>query len=295
MNMDQSMPYDKSARGRVVFASSPETYTNANGETKQSKSVAIADDKKAVKVVSYDPTQFNKLVEGKTIMLRNFIRRDGYIILTRTSRLFPTQEIEVPDSRVQEGKALVNPPAAPVVSLREALRSPPKTKTTVCGKVIQDEEERDIRVGKSKSPTKMRTIYIQDETVDRVKVALWRNTNKNVRTGDFVKITYLTIHTYQTKYTTETSFNSTYTTSVTKVEQPTVHVTLTVIGACVQDDVTELLLSDDSVRAIPSQLLMAALPKELEEDLDPESFFAERKTNLRLQLKGSEVLSVKLQ
>ena len=41
MNMDQSMPYDKSARGRVVFASSPETYTNANGETKQSKSVAI--------------------------------------------------------------------------------------------------------------------------------------------------------------------------------------------------------------------------------------------------------------
>ncbi|KAH3874413.1 hypothetical protein DPMN_037656 [Dreissena polymorpha] len=137
MNMDQSMPYDKSARGRVVFASSPETYTNANGETKQSKSVAIADDKKAVKVVSYDPTQFNKLIEGKTIMLRNFIRRDGYIILTRTSRLFPTQEIEVPDSRVQEGKALVNPPAAPMVSLREALRSPPKTKTTVCGKVIQ--------------------------------------------------------------------------------------------------------------------------------------------------------------
>ncbi|KAH3753786.1 hypothetical protein DPMN_188436 [Dreissena polymorpha] len=219
MNMDQSMPYDKSARGRVVFASSPETYTNANGETKQSKSVAIADDKKAVKVVLYDPTQFNKLVEGKTIMLRNFIRRDGYIILTRTSRLFPTQEIEVPDSKVQEGKALVNPPAAPVVSLREALRSLPKTKTTVCGKVIQDEEERDILVGKSKSPTKMRTIYIQDETVDRVKVALWRNTNKNVRTGDFVKITYLTIHTYQTKYTTETSFNSTYTTSVTSNNQ----------------------------------------------------------------------------
>ena len=85
----------------------------------------------------------------------------------------------------------------------------------VCNHVIQDEEERDILVGKSKSPTKMRTIYIQDETVDRVKVALWRNTNKNVRTGDFVKITYLTIHTYQTKYTTETSFNSTYTTSVT--------------------------------------------------------------------------------
>ncbi|KAH3702074.1 hypothetical protein DPMN_077075 [Dreissena polymorpha] len=136
MNMDQSMPYDKSARGRVVFASSPETYTNATGETKQSKSVAIADDKKAVKVVSYDPTQFNKL-EGKTIMLRNFIRRDGYIILTRTSRLFPTQEIEVPDSKIQEGKALVNLPAAPVVPLREALRSLPKTKTTVCGKVIQ--------------------------------------------------------------------------------------------------------------------------------------------------------------
>jgi hypothetical protein len=72
-------------------------------------------------------------------------------------------------------------------------------------------------------------------------------------------------------------------------------VTLTVISACAQDDVTELLLSDDSVWAIPSQLLMAALPQELEEVLDPESFFAERKTNLRLQLKGSEVLSVKLQ
>lgn len=85
----------------------------------------------------------------------------------------------------------------------------------VCNHVIQDEEERDILVGKSKSPTKMRTIYIQDETVDRVKVALWRNTNKDVRTGDYVKITDLTIHTYQTKYTTETSFNSTYTTSVT--------------------------------------------------------------------------------
>ncbi|XP_052225335.1 uncharacterized protein LOC127840912 [Dreissena polymorpha] len=141
---------------------------------------------------------------------------------------------------------------------------------------ILDEEERDILVGKSKSPTKMRSIYIQDATVDRVKVALWRNTNKDVRTGDYVKITDLTIHTYQTKYTTETSFNSTYTTSVTKVEQPTVHVTVTVIGACVQDDVTELLLSDDSVRAIPSQLLMAALPQELDEDLDPESFFAEK-------------------
>ncbi|KAH3738781.1 hypothetical protein DPMN_045424 [Dreissena polymorpha] len=75
----------------------------------------------------------------------------------------------------------------------------------------------------------------------------------------------------------------------------TVQVTVTVIGASVQDDVTELLLDDDSVRAVPSQLLLAALPQELEEELDPESFFAERKTNLRLQLKGSEVLSVKHQ
>ncbi|KAH3728357.1 hypothetical protein DPMN_054311 [Dreissena polymorpha] len=70
---------------------------------------------------------------------------------------------------------------------------------------------------------------------------------------------------------------------IQKVEQPTVHVTLTVIGACVQDDVTELLLSDDSVRAISSQLLMAALPQELEEDF--RIFLCRAKNKLKAAIK----------
>ncbi|KAH3704975.1 hypothetical protein DPMN_080037, partial [Dreissena polymorpha] len=55
-----------------------------------------------------------------------------------------------------------------------------------------------------------------------------------------------------------------------KVEQPTVHVTVAVIGASVKGYITDLFIDDDSVRAV---LLLAALPQE---HLDPEIFFAER-------------------
>ena len=131
------MPYDKSVRAKVVSEGDVVTYRNSQGETKQSKTVALADEATTVKAVCYEPKLFSKLALNSALKVRNVISRDGSMILTSTSKVFPVGAFDVPAARREEGEALVHPPPAPVVPLYEAITSPPRSKTSVRGKVVQ--------------------------------------------------------------------------------------------------------------------------------------------------------------
>lgn len=77
-----------------------------------------------------------------------------------------------------------------------------------------------------------------------------------------------------------------------KLEQPTTTTTVTVVGASVQEDKTELLLEDDSVREVPTALLQDSLPLGT---ADTEMFFADMgQCSLKVTAKGAETISLEL-
>ena len=77
------------------------------------------------------------------------------------------------------------------------------------------------------------------------------------------------------------------------MEQPTIDSMILVVGASEQEEFTELLLEDDGVHVVPSELLLAALP---EGSSGTEAFFAKRdKTALKMICKGTEVSAIELE
>ena len=74
---------------------------------------------------------------------------------------------------------------------------------------FQDEEEKLVMV--KDTPTKIRNIFLEDQSLKKVKVCLWRSTSTEIRTGDHVQVTDVVINNYKN----EISLNTTYTTTVT--------------------------------------------------------------------------------
>ena len=89
METDFKMPYDKSVRAKVVCEGDVVTYRNAQGETKQSKTVALADEDTTLKAVCYEPKFFHKLALNNALKLRNIIKRDR----TSASKVFPLDSL----------------------------------------------------------------------------------------------------------------------------------------------------------------------------------------------------------
>ncbi len=116
-------------------------YRNAQGEEKISLNCGVSDGDVVVKLVVYDQAKFQKFRKGNTVVLRDCIKKseDGAraIVVTKVSKVFMATPIDVGDDKEAEALRLINPPPAALVTLEEGLRSPPKKKVSIRGKVIQ--------------------------------------------------------------------------------------------------------------------------------------------------------------
>ena len=134
-------PYSRPLKVKVVSTDEPVTYRGTDGSEKKALHPAISDGEQVVKLVCYDQAKFTKLAEGNTIVLREIIRKteEGTqsIVATKNTNIFLTGGMEVPESHSGVGFLILNPPPAPTIPIKEALRSPMKTRVSVVGRVVQ--------------------------------------------------------------------------------------------------------------------------------------------------------------
>ena len=133
-------PYSRPLKVKVVSTDEPVTDRGTDGSEKKALHTAISDGEQVVKLVCYDQTKFPKLAEGNTIVLREIIRKtEGTqsIVATKNTKIFLTGGMEVPESHSGVGFLILNPPPAPTIPIKEALRSPMKTRVSVVGRVVQ--------------------------------------------------------------------------------------------------------------------------------------------------------------
>lgn len=133
-------PYAKPIRAKVVANGEVSTYTY-NNEEKKCLAIALSDGSRVVRGVAYDQFKFVKLKVGNSVVLRDVISKteDGIdtVVITKSTKVFMTMNIETPASHEEDGKKILNPPPAAVKSLKEALQSPTKQKVSVLEKIVQ--------------------------------------------------------------------------------------------------------------------------------------------------------------
>jgi len=97
-------PYAKSVKVKVICHGNVVHYRNDKQEDRQLLNAVIADHNQAVKCTSYDVQKFNRFVEGKTIIIRNCIKKTANIVVTTNTKVFPSGNIAVLVAIEREGR-----------------------------------------------------------------------------------------------------------------------------------------------------------------------------------------------
>ena len=104
MQQHRQSPYAKSVKVKVICHGDVVHYRNDKQEDRQLLNAVIADHNQAVKCTSYDVQKFNRFVEGKTIIIRNCIKKTANIVVTTNTKVFPSGNIDVLVAIEREGR-----------------------------------------------------------------------------------------------------------------------------------------------------------------------------------------------
>ncbi|WAR02995.1 hypothetical protein MAR_009553 [Mya arenaria] len=289
-----SGPYTKPMRLKVVGV----TDVNKYGDGKQCLRMVVSDGHSIIVCLAYDPSKFNKLTMGSFVVARDVIRKkeDGQqtLVFTRNTKLFLTSSVGVSEELTTQAQALLHPPPAPVTPINTALLSTKRQRVSIQGKIVQlpaeaekticpvlamreycktralskgplfchnngravtrqqEEEERSITVKGEETPIKMITV---EDASGKSPVTMWRRQiNYDVHPGDFVHITDLIVSTYNNVNTFLTTTKS----EVKKTDAPEELQEVIVTGISVEGQETSLLVDDEDIVMVPTELLLAA-------------------------------------
>ncbi|XP_078327836.1 uncharacterized protein LOC144623312 [Crassostrea virginica] len=289
MNQKGQVPYTKSLKVKVIARETEFSYKNERNEERVLVNCAVADESAAVKCTVYDGSKFSRFAEGKSIILRNIIKKVDAVVVTTNTKVFPCADVDVPDEVVQKAQIILNPPPASTKPVSEALNSPPKVRVSVKGRIMQEEATREVYVKEER--VKVKNIFIEDAS-SKCKVALWRNfADQDIRPGDYIHITDVVTNTFRN----EVSMTTTSKTKISKTECPSEVKTYNAISVCVDGDEMTFLLQDDSILCIPAELVEVALPEVEKEDIEAYIIGKCNPTlSLRCTSKGSTFTSVEL-
>ncbi|XP_060568324.1 uncharacterized protein LOC132726926 [Ruditapes philippinarum] len=291
----RSGPYDKGLRVQCVAVGTPITYTGKDTQVKQVLAAAISDSKDVIKVSCYDPSKFRFFQVDKALILKNFIKKeeDGKsVVVTKVSKIaFGAPMTGITEEQKALGQSLINPPKAQLVSVAEALSSPKKKKSSVQGKLIQEEASKMVKVGGEE--VKIKNVVIEDES-GHAKVTLWRElASADVRTGEFVQITDVQTNYYMD----QTSLSTTMRSNLEKIDAPEYTFTITVVGISVDDGLAELFTDGEGTSTsatevtVPAELLQQALATN-DGYVDLEAACEEGPFRLSISRKGTDILNI---
>lgn len=137
MNQKGQVPYTKSLKVKVIAREKEFSYKNEKNEDRVLVNCAVADKSTAIKCTVYDASKFPRFTEGKSIILRNIIKKVDAVMVTINTKVFPCGDVGVPNEIVRKAQIILNPPPAPTKPVSEALNSPPKVRVSIKGRIMQ--------------------------------------------------------------------------------------------------------------------------------------------------------------
>ncbi|XP_064618967.1 uncharacterized protein LOC135482649 [Lineus longissimus] len=253
----------------IVALSTKKTIKATNNTTITFWTAAIADENTVTKINLYDEHLVAKCNPNKTVIMTSTKSRADHLTTNPETRIYSTKFMHVPEQLINEGKLLINPPDAHIVTLKNAATSPLKTRLSVQGTVTQVEEKKTV-IAKGK-PVQIQTVTLKDKTA-LVKCTLWREAaDTNLMTpGNHVKITnaythYSTFHKAQQLNTSDDS-------SITLVEEPPRFAQQQLIAIDISeipDELTVLAEEDDNYQEFSTtkQVVLQAFEVESLDDI----------------------------
>lgn len=108
----------------------------SNGVPGSMLNFSIADLTNVMMATLSDESQFNKIKEGRTLQLRNFLVKAKRVVLSGHSKIMSASALDVPDDRIEQATLLIMP-TSPSKTLREAIASSLRDIVTVQGQIIR--------------------------------------------------------------------------------------------------------------------------------------------------------------
>lgn len=121
---------------RVAKVGHTAKFTGSNGVPGSMLNFSIADLTNVMMATLSDESQFNKIKEGRTLQLRNFLVKAKRVVLSGHSKIMSASALDVPDDRIEQATLLIMP-TSPSKTLREAIASSLRDIVTVQGQIIR--------------------------------------------------------------------------------------------------------------------------------------------------------------
>ncbi|XP_062600643.1 uncharacterized protein LOC134262282, partial [Saccostrea cucullata] len=208
---NQPTPYSASITVQVVKVGHSASFTDLNGQPGEILNFSIADETGAMLATLIDRTKHCKIVEGKTLHVRQFVVKNNKIAMSHRTSIMGRPRLEIPEGITQTAIQLILP-ASPDKKVVDAKEMPLRSILTVKGQVTKNEATKTVKV--NGNDTTIRTITLQDdgETID---VTLWREIAvEERRIGEFLRISHCLLNEWQGRK----SLNSTRNTSIEQIQ-----------------------------------------------------------------------------
>lgn len=256
-------PYSLPLKLKVCAIGTSQKYVT-DGEKKEYTVVGLADTTDAIKGMVYDSSKLNNMQASATIILMNYIfknENEGTVVITKTTKVLKTAQMDVPEHLIEKGAAIANPPPAATLALRDVKRSPVKTLVSVKGRIISEDMAKTVKV-RGQDVT-VKTVSLKDNT-DTIKVSLWRDLAEPSFVGKFLQMTNVVV----TAFNDEISISSTSKTDLKECDVPMTVVKGSAIGFEMKElTVSILLCNGDEFQELeaPVQMIADTLSCQLED------------------------------
>ena len=86
--------------------------------------IGLADKTAAIKATSYDVAHFGSFQEGRSVLIWDFLLKQGTLVLTKKTKTVRTGDTEVDEQHYAAAKQLANPADAPMKTIIDAKCTP---------------------------------------------------------------------------------------------------------------------------------------------------------------------------
>ena len=133
--------FQEDEQSQNQYPNGPVFEYSSNREDKQSLTVGISTGEKLMKVICYKRDAFTKLVVNQDVILYNVISRTEngveILVVTSKSKVGMTGGLVVPEDHQRCLEDMLSDRDAEVVPVTTALRSPPKHRTSIAGRIVK--------------------------------------------------------------------------------------------------------------------------------------------------------------
>eukprot|EP00105_Crassostrea_gigas_P041788 XP_019925936.1 PREDICTED: uncharacterized protein LOC105335679 isoform X2 [Crassostrea gigas] len=194
-------PYSGSLMAKVIKIG----HVADGGDDAELINFSLADKSGAILATCTDKSKERKIKEGKTLHIREFIIKNGKVVMSYKTKVMVTTNMDIPVAMIEKAEHLIFP-TSPIKKVEELLASPLGTISTVQGQLSKIESTKTVKV--NGTDTLIRTISIE-ENGKKIDVTLWHEmAEEDLKIGQYLSISHCILKEWQLQKTLNTTLYS---------------------------------------------------------------------------------------